>query len=103
MTDRAWNEKRECLRHLCHCPVSYMVTGTLGSRAEEITIQGEIVDLGHRGIGMRTKRRTLEEETVVLAWIPVSEPPITLPVLAQVIWVKKEQAGTYAAGLRFVW
>jgi len=83
-------------------PVSYMAMGSRVYPPDKVAVHGEIVDLSSGGMRIRTKRQALEEGAVLQVWFPISEPPVTVPVLAQVRWVKEEIPGNYQVGLRFV-
>lgn len=102
MVKRKTAEKRGAARFPFHHPMSYRVTGGPDSPPNEVNSTGEITNLSQGGMAMRIEARTLEEGTVIQAWIPVADPPVILPILAQARWVKEEQPGGYQIGLRFV-
>lgn len=94
--------KREAVRFAYRQSVSFRVAGGAGAPPIEAAACGEIVNISQSGIGMQTERRALGEGAILQAWIPVTSPPVTLPVLTQVRWVREEQSGGYQIGLRFV-
>jgi PilZ domain len=88
-------EKREDIRTPYARPVSYMAMDGKFSH-------GEILDLGDGGVRILTEVRPLWEGTLVWARVPLSEPPITVPVLSQVRWVREKRAAVYEMGLQYV-
>jgi len=95
-------EKRESVRYPYTRPVSYMALGESGRPPDKVAVHGEILNLSSGGMRIRTERQALEEGTVLQVWFPLSEPPVTIPVLAQVRWVREEMPGEYQVGLRFM-
>ena len=79
-----------------------MVMGDLSHHPDAPKIPGEIMDLSSSGMKMRLKGRELEKGLVLRIKFPLSDVRITLPVLAQVKWVKKEGHEECQAGLRFI-
>ncbi len=95
-------EKRVSVRYPYTRPVSYMAMGKSGRPPDKVAVHGEIVDLSNGGMRIRMERQALEEGAVLQVWFPISEPPVTIPVLAQVRWVREEIHGNYQVGLRFM-
>ncbi|NCO67175.1 MAG: PilZ domain-containing protein [Nitrospirae bacterium] len=95
-------EKRVSIRYPYTRPVSYMALGESGRPPDKVAVHGEILNLSSGGMRIRTERQALEEGTVLQVWFPLSEPPVTIPVLAQVRWVREEMPGEYQVGLRFM-
>ncbi len=95
-------EKRVSVRFPYTRPVSYMALGESGRLPNKVVVHGEILNLSSGGMRIQTKRQSLEEGAVLQVWFPISEPPVTIPVLAQVRWVREEIPGNYQVGLRFM-
>jgi hypothetical protein len=95
-------EKRVSVRFPYTRPVSYMAMGKSGRPPDKAAVHGKIVDLSSGGMRIRTERQTIEEGAVLQVWFPLSEPPVTIPVLAQVIWVREDMPVNYQVGLRFM-
>lgn len=95
-------KKRESVRFPYTRSVSYMALGESGRLPNKVVVHGEILNLSSGGMRIQTKRRALEEGAVLQVWFPISEPPVTIPVLAQVRWVREEIPGNYQVGLRFM-
>jgi len=95
-------KKRVSVRFPYTRPVSYMAMGKSGRPPDKVAVHGEILNLSSGGMRIQTKRQALEEGAVLQVWFPLSEPPVTIPVLAQVRWVREEIPGNYQVGLRFM-
>lgn len=102
MAKTGTKEKREAVRIFYRQPVNFRVAGAAGAPPHKLPSRGEILNISRGGMGMRTERRVLGEGALLQAWIPVAEPPVTLPVLTQVRWVRGDQPGLSQIGLRFV-
>jgi hypothetical protein len=99
---RQAEKKRVSVRFPYTRPVSYMAMGDYVYPPDKVAVHGEIVDLSSGGMRIRTERQAIEEGTVLQVWFPVSEPPVTVPILTQVRWVREEMPGNYQVGLRFM-
>lgn len=95
-------KKRVSVRFPYTRPVSYMAMGKSGRPPDKVAVHGEILNLSSGGMRIQTERQALEEGTVLQVLFPLSEPPVTIPVLAQVRWVREEMPGKYQVGLRFM-
>jgi hypothetical protein len=58
------------------------------------------LDISEDGLGMRAES-ILSEGWVLKLFLPVPEVEISIPVFAEVMWVK-EEIGYFRAGLRFL-
>jgi hypothetical protein len=99
---RQAEKKRVSVRFPYTCPVSYMAMGKSGRPPDKTAVHGEILNLSSGGMRIQTERQALEDGAVLQVWFPLSEPPVTIPVLVQVIWVREEIPGNYQVGLRFI-
>ncbi len=99
---RQAEKKRVSVRFPYTRPVSYMAMGKSGRPPDKVAVHGEILNLSSGGMRIQTERQALEEGAVLQVWFPLSEPPVTIPVLAQVRWVREEMPGNYQVGLRFM-
>lgn len=61
---------------------------------------GHSADISHGGLGLVTSHKSIEGEILKLS-VPFNDPDITLPVYAEVIWVKPHRE-YYKTGLRFL-
>jgi hypothetical protein len=83
-------------------PFRFMVLGRNEQPPDQEWTEGEILDLGDGGIGMRIEGAAPLEGTVLQARLPIADTAVSLPVLAQVKWIKKESPDRCLAGLRFL-
>jgi PilZ domain len=63
---------------------------------------GEILDIGDGGVRIRTAVRPPKKGTAVQARIPLIELQITVPVLGQVRWVRKQGTEAFEMGLLYI-
>ncbi len=97
-----YTKKRIDIRFPCIRPVDYMVMGDLVHPPSSAEVQGETVDLSSFGMRIRVKGQKLQKGAMLRIRIPLSDVGITVPVLAQVKWIKKEVRGNYEAGIMFI-
>ncbi len=95
-------ENRFAIRFLYNRPVDYMVMGDAAHPPIAPSVPAEIMDVSSSGMKVRVKGWQLSKGVVLRLRVPLSDIRITLPVLAQVRWSKKEEDGEYQAGLRFI-
>lgn len=101
----AWPEddNRQHARFPYVRPVRYTPLKIVGRPAEaEAVPRGEIMDISNGGMGIRIERPTVEMGAMVMAWVPIDEFPVTIPVPSVVTRVNKESPGLYHLGLRFL-
>jgi PilZ domain len=102
MARKDTKEKRETVRIPYRQLVNFLVAESAGAPPNDLPSRGEIINISQGGMEMRTARRILRAGAILQAWIPVSEPPVTFPILTQVKWVRDDQPGLSHLGLRFM-
>ena len=95
-------ERRFHIRFPFKIPVSYEVMGDELHPPGKVPAEAETVDLSHGGARICLKSRMLKGDTVLAVRISITEVGITLPVLAQVKWIRAVENGGYQAGLMFM-
>ncbi len=93
---------RAVQRFPCKFPVSFLALGGRGHPQAIGAVSSEIMDLSDNGMRIRLQRRTLEKGTVLLIKVPLSSAPVSVPSIAEVIWIKEDKPGTCEAGLKYV-
>ena len=84
-----------------------MVLGSLICPPRVVDVQGRIVDISEIGLGIRNIGQPLEPGTVLCIRVPLSikskfSTRITIPVLAEVRWVRKVATKVREFGVRFM-
>lgn len=101
MTDKIPTaELRGSLRTAVCQPVSLEVMGVEQGRVRDLRIDGTTVDISSGGLGMITAGMLGLGEVLKLN-LAVSGMQVTLPLLAEVMWLRKMN-GEYRAGLQFL-
>jgi hypothetical protein len=104
--NQSHEDKRRESRYTYGRPVTYMgVVGISGYPPKEVPLTGTIVDLSNSGVGIETKGYAfLEPGAVVQTWIPMSDIPVSIPVMTRVQWVRDKSPGpSQLVGLQFLW
>lgn len=96
-------EKRNPHRFAYVRTISYLEMGQSGRFPHPTAIAGKIVDISNRGMQIFLDgHTTLAGGTVIQAQVPLSDSPVTVPVLSEVKWVKEIAPGIWHAGLHFL-
>ena len=100
-------DKRMRVRFPYTHPASYMVMGSFISPPGIVDIQGEILDISDEGVRIRVDGHALKPGTILRIRVPLYTKfkpniQVTLPVLAEVKWVRNVLPKDRQAGLRFV-
>lgn len=84
------------------CPARFMALGRKNEPKDRVWTEGEVLNLSPGGIGIRAQGMTLHAGAVLQAWMPVADTKVSLPVLAQVKWIRPDSPGQCVAGLQFL-
>ena len=81
--------------------------GSLVSPPDTAEVNGEIMDVSDNGLKIRVDRRALEPGTVIRIRIPIEAKPdsttsVTIPILAEVRWIRDNTAKDVLVGVRFL-
>ncbi|MFQ5543759.1 MAG: PilZ domain-containing protein, partial [Nitrospiria bacterium] len=86
-------ERREISRHTGHKSIAYIAPNGNGSPSETGTFQCSIVDISNGGFRIEVDKKNLLNETIIQAWIPLSNPSVMIPVLSLVRWTNQKKEG----------
>jgi len=100
--NRTAEENRKDSRISYFRPVSYTVIGQDLQISSEAAVLGTIIDISGGGVRIRTDVKPRWEEMMIRAWIPLPQPPLTVPIIAEVRWVNDEKQQVYDIGFQFV-
>jgi hypothetical protein len=95
-------EKRASQRVPFKNQMRFNVMGSATRFPDKIAIDCESLNVSDTGIKIREEGRSLREGYVLVIRFPITETKTTVPVMAQVQWVKPEKPGIYEAGLMFI-
>ena len=100
-------EKRMSVRIPYSRSTSYVVMGSLVCPPNAIDVHGEILDISDTGVRIRVDDQALEPGTIFRMRVPIytkskSKIRITIPVLAEVRWVRKVAPKDHQVGVRFM-
>lgn len=113
-TNRPKKEKRRENRVACGESLEGIRLLQMRGSTDQRIPQGKIVDMSDSGIGIRLNldhsdsfsRKmfpTIEEGIMLRLRVPIKDTTITMPILGQVLWMKKEPGKkSIRAGIRFV-
>ncbi len=84
-----------------------MVIGSLVCPPRVVDVQGKILDMSESGLRIRNTGQPLEPGTVLRIRVPLSTKSksgtrITIPVYAEVRWVRKVKTKDRQVGVRFM-
>ncbi len=100
--DRGSGDNRLNVRLPFRAAVSFMVMGDNLHVPGKLLAQAEAVDLSKSGLRICLKGQTVDVGCTLVVRVPVSTGQTTVPVLAQVKWVRKDHHGFSHAGLLFI-
>lgn len=100
-------EKRVCNRIPYLCSTTYKMMGSMVCPPDEAEVHGEILDASDSGLKIRVDSRVLEPGTVIRIRVPIdaksnSSPGATIPILAEVRWVRDNAVKDLLVGVRFL-
>lgn len=96
----AHSEQRTSLRQAMARPVSLEHLGLDQGRVHDLRVAGTSVDISSGGLGVTTSG-ALRKGDVLKLNLAVSDMQVTLPILAEVMWLRQVD-GEYRAGLQFL-
>ncbi len=102
MNDVARKERRLNQRFPYEHPIRYMAMGHLKRPPDEAPRIGGVVDLSNGGMRIRTAKPGLGKGVILRVWLPVSEVEVSVPVIAEVVWMEEQRPATFQAGLMFM-
>jgi PilZ domain len=99
---RRAEDKRLHVRFPFRKRVSYAVMGDDLHLPSKFPAHTETIDLSKCGLRICLESRAVDVGFMLVVRIPVSELRTTVPVLAEVRWVTKNEHGVCHAGLEFM-
>jgi hypothetical protein len=84
------------------CPVSFNPFSNSNNLPNDIEKPAESVDISNDSMRISTSASSLSAGSMIKIKVPISGLEISIPVLAEVIWVRKHIQSIYNAGLRFL-
>lgn len=100
MAEEIIREKRADMRSEYSEEISFELLLVEGGKRSIAFRRGCTVDIGHGGLGLMTTHKSKKGEIVKLS-MRFSDREVTLPVLAEVMWVTPFNE-SYRTGLRFL-
>jgi len=95
-------QKRASVRFPYKKPVQCINPDKIGSFPSKVSTSIESVDVSNEGMRIRLREWLPKVGAIIQIRIPVSKIKVTMPVLAQVKWVYRENHNVYHAGLQFL-
>jgi hypothetical protein len=99
---RLSKERRGSVRHPHAFSISFTTLGNSHNPPNDFEKLAETVDISSDGVRISISAQSLRVGSMIKVRIPVSVSKDTIPVLAEVIWVKEKKPKNYQAGLRFL-
>lgn len=100
--DKLPEERRVAIGHPHTCPISFTTLGNSHNLPNDFEKPAETVDISSDGVRISISAQPLRVGSMIKVRMPVSRAKDTIPVLAEVIWVKERKPDNYQAGLRFL-
>jgi PilZ domain len=100
--DRQGENKRHHVRFPFKKRISYTVMGDDFHPPSEFQAQAQTVDLSRCGLRICLKGPAVDVGFMLMVRVPVSEVRTSVPVLAEVRWVRANEHGGSHAGLEFI-
>jgi len=100
--DRLPEERRGTIRHPYTCTVSFTTLGNSHNLPNDFDKFAETVDTSNDGMRIRSSYSLLRQGFMLKIRIQIPGEKFTVPVLAEVRWVKEIIAENYHAGLSFL-
>ena len=96
-------EKRQTKRFPFSCPVSVMTFLNANDSVNEVFSRGEMIDISRGGMHIRLKNHVIEKGTALRIMIPIlSDVQVTVPVLSEAMWTRKDSPDSFRIGVRFL-
>jgi hypothetical protein len=97
------SERRHTERFPFSCPVSVMTFVNANDPVNEFFAHGEMINISRGGMHIRIKNHVIKKGTALRIMIPMlSEFQVTVPVLSEARWIKKDSPDSYRIGVRFL-
>jgi hypothetical protein len=100
--DRLPEERRSAVRHPHTSSISFTTLGNSHNLPNDYEKLAETVDISRDGVRINISAQILRVGSMLKVRMSVSGSKDTIPVLAEVIWVKEKKPENYQAGLRFL-
>ena len=96
-------EKRQTKRFPFSCPVSVMTFMYATGPVNEFFASGEMIDISRGGMHIRIKNHVIEKGTALRIMIPMlPDFQVTVPVLSEAMWTRKDSPDSFRIGVRFL-
>jgi hypothetical protein len=96
-------ERRQTKRLPFSCPVSIMTFADAKGPANEFFARGEVINISSGGMHIRIKNHVIKKGTALRIMIPIlSDFQVTVPVLSEARWTRKDSPDSFRIGVRFL-
>ena len=100
--DKMPEERRGAVRHPYSSSISFTTLGNSHNLPNDFEKSAETIDISSDGVRISISAQSLRVGSMIKVCMPVSGSKDTIPVLAEVIWVKEKEPENYHAGLQFL-
>jgi len=96
-------EKRQTKRFPFSCPVSVMTFVNANDPVNEVFVHGEMINISRGGMHILIKNHVIKKGTALRIMMPIlSDFQVTVPVLSEAMWTKKDSPDSFRIGVRFL-